>query len=73
MEFLQISAGPSWKHRSGLAATDSRGGNFCNILDNYLEMITHIVKDIFDAVQAAVQDAEGEVQVESPLGSHDEL
>lgn len=72
MEFLQISAGPSWKHHSGLAVTDSCGGNFCNIFDKYLEM-KHIVKDIFDAVQAAVQDAEGEVQVESPLGSHDEL
>ena len=30
-------------------------------------------QDIFDAVESAVQDADGEVQMESPLGSHDEL
>ena len=31
------------------------------------------VEDIYDAVEAAVHEADGELQVESPLGSHDEL
>ena len=31
------------------------------------------VQDIFEVVQRAVHDANEEVQVESPLGSHDEL
>ena len=31
------------------------------------------VEDIYDAVEAAVHEADGEVQVESPLGAHDEL
>lgn len=31
------------------------------------------VEDIFEVVQRAVHDAEEEVQLESPLGSHDEL
>eukprot|EP00092_Neocalanus_flemingeri_P023443 GFUD01025420.1.p1 GENE.GFUD01025420.1~~GFUD01025420.1.p1 ORF type:complete len:206 (+),score=44.78 GFUD01025420.1:99-716(+) len=29
------------------------------------------IEDIFDAVESAVQDADGEVQMESPLGTHD--
>ena len=32
-----------------------------------------VVQDIFEIVQRAVHDANEEVQVESPLGSHDEL
>ena len=37
------------------------------------QILINVNQDIYDAVERAVHEADDELQVESPLGSHDEL
>merc|ERR1712142_1039761 len=69
---------PVWKHLTETSGISPQWNFYKYLLDHHGNIVQAWppptrVEDIFDAVQAAVQDAEGEVQVESPLGSHDEL
>jgi len=72
------NAHPVWKFLTGTSGITPEWNFYKYLLDHHGNIIQvwpprTPVEDIFDAVERAVHDAEGELQMESPLGNHDEL
>jgi len=78
VEVFGPKSSPVWKYLTDNSGVVPEWNFYKYLLDHHGNIIQvwppqTPVEDIFEAVQRAVQDADGEVQVESPLGSHDEL
>ena len=78
VEVFGPKSSPVWKYLTDNSGVVPKWNFYKYLLDHHGNIIQvwppqTPVEDIFEAVQRAVQDADGEVQVESPLGSHDEL
>merc|ERR1719334_780864 len=70
-------AHPVWKFLTDTSGIFPEWNFYKYLLDHHGNIIQvwpprTPVEDIFDAVERAVHDAEGELQMESPLGNHDE-
>ena len=79
VEVTGPGAHPVWQHLTDQSGVVPQWNFYKYLLDHHGQILgawppQTPVEDIFDMVERAVHEADGEVQVESPLGAgHDEL
>jgi len=78
VEVTGTEAHPVWKYLTETSGVVPQWNFYKYLLDHQGNIVQvwppqTPVEDIYDAVERAVHEADDELQVESPLGSHDEL